>query len=228
MRDGQEDQEGVGQFAAPGTMWGVVWIALVAILLYGVVAYIGLEDLRGYVEGAGAWGPLILILAKISTLVFAPLGGAPLYPIAGALFGPVYGFVYIFIGDVVGATLCFAISRRFGRRIVAYFVSDTGMVLVERILTRMGTARGLLEARFFFLAFPEALSYAFGLTPVSYWRFIVTHIAVYAVPILAVVWLGDALVNMSAWWSTAGLVAVMALALAGVAWFVIRARRDGE
>jgi len=228
MKDGYQNDGEDKPLVASGTVSTAAWIALVAILLYGAVAYIGLEDLRGYVERAGMWGPLILILAKISTLVFAPLGGAPLYPIAGALFGPVYGFAYIFIGDIVGATLCFAISRRFGRRIVAYFVSDTGMVLVERILARMGTVRGLLEARFFFLAFPEALSYAFGLTAVSYRRFITTHVAVYTVPILAVVWLGDALVNLNAWWSAAGLVAVMALALAGVAWFVVRARRDVE
>src|SRR3989344_4033164 len=136
----------------------VLWFVLVLGLIYVSISYLGISDIREKVEGLGAWGPLVLILAKASTLVFAPLGGAPLYPVAGALFGTLNGFIYVMVGDAIGSALCFFISRRFGKKIVHYFMSGPGMQVVERLLGHMGTTRGFIETRFFFIGFPEAIS----------------------------------------------------------------------
>lgn len=195
----------------------VFWLVLALTLLYVSISYLGADNLRAKVESLGIWGPLLLILAKVSTLVFAPLGGAPLYPIAGALFGPVYGFMYVFVGDAIGSTLCFFISRRFGRRIVRYFVTESGMPIVERLLGYLGTNRGFIKVRFFFIGFPEAISYAAGLTKLPYTTFITVSMLMYIVPDALYVWLGSALVSLNPIYAAFYMMPVLLLAFCGAA-----------
>lgn len=207
--------------------WGMwaLWAAIVLGLIYAAIILIGSDDIAAHVAALGVWGPLLLICAKISTLVFAPLGGSPLYIIAGVLFGPFYGFVYVFIGDMVGAALCFYISRRFGRPVVARFVLRRGMHMIDRILAYIETHRGLREARVFFFAFPEVLGYALGLTSMSFRRFFIPHMFIYIAPIALVVWIGSALPSLDASSAATWISAVSILAVAGMIWFYLRVRR---
>ena len=71
--------------------------ALIAIFvfLFLLFQFFDIKELRLYIEAAGIWAPLMLILTKASTIVFAPLSGSFLYPLAGALFGFPNGFFYL-------------------------------------------------------------------------------------------------------------------------------------
>ncbi len=135
------------------------------------------------VERAGIWAPLLLILAKVSTLVFAPLSGAPLYPLAGAVFGVWWGTLYIIIGDLIGSIISFYISRLFGRRVVERFARGN-VPLIDKVLRVMETTKGFLVARICFIALPEAVTYAAGLTRIPFLKFIIISTAIGAVPTL--------------------------------------------
>lgn len=130
-----------------------------------------LGDVRARIEEAGIWGPLILIAAKASTIVIAPLSGSPLYPVAGALFGFWKGFFFLVLGDMLGGTIAFVLSRLFGRRIVDRFLSGQ-QNLVTKALEMMGSPRGFLLARLGFVTFPEVPAYAAGLSTIRYLPFI--------------------------------------------------------
>lgn len=205
--------------------WGrwALYVALVVGVLYAALVLVGSDDITAQVEAAGVWGPALLILAKIATLVFAPLGGSPLYLIAGILFGPVYGFVYIFIGDMVGAALCFYISRIFGRPIVGRLVLRHGMRMIDRVLAYLETRRGLIEARILFFAFPEVLGYALGLTNIAFTRFFLPHIVIYSAPIAGVVWIGASLRTADAPAVAFWIGVVSLFAVFGMVWFAVRA-----
>lgn len=203
------------------------WLVLVLGLLYVTVTYLGADDIRARVESLGVWAPLILIVAKASTLVFAPLGGAPLYPVAGALFGPVYGFFYVFVGDLIGSSLCFFISRKYGRKVMRFFVSDSGMPVVERLLTHLGTTRGFIQTRLLFIGFPEAVSYATGLTKLPYWIFISINSVVYIIPNFLLVWLGSAVVSLTPAYTALYMGGITLLAMVGVAVLFFR-MKDAE
>ena len=200
------------------------WIVFILGFMYFSFSYFGLHDIRTKVESFGIFGPLILMLAKISTLVFAPLGGTPLYPVAGALFGPVKGFIYIFIGDAIGATLCFYISRKFGRVVAERFVTASGMQVVDRLLKYLGTTKGFIEARIFFIGFPEAVSYAAGLTKLPFKIFIVVHMLIYVIPTFILVWLGDAILNLSSGYMLLVMLGTVLLSIGGGVWFYIRTK----
>jgi len=203
----------------------VLWFVLVLGLIYVSISYLGISDIREKVEGLGAWGPLVLILAKASTLVFAPLGGAPLYPVAGALFGTLNGFVYVMVGDALGSTVCFFISRKCGRRVVHRFVTDSGMPIVERLLGHMGTVRGFIETRLFFIGLPEAVSYAAGLTRLPFKTFIIINTLAYIVPNAFFVWAGSTLVTLGPLYATLYMVFISLLVVCGMAVLFWRARK---
>ncbi len=150
--------------------------------LYILVKALGGDQIHVYVEQAGPWAWLALILAKASTMIFAPLSGGLLYPMAGTLFGFWTGFVLVLIGDAIGGTVSFYISRRWGRTIVDKMLGEDSE-LVNKALTMMGTVRGFLVARVLMSPVPEVATYAAGLTRLPYLPFIAIHMAVDLLPV---------------------------------------------
>ena len=180
----------------------LIMLALVLGGLYVVFRYFDTETIKQFVESAGIWAPLALITAKASTIVFAPIGGTPLYPLAGALFGFWGGFTYLIIGDALGGIISFYISRIWGRKVVSYFFPDNK--LLDRVLRVLGSVKGLLVARVAFISFPELISYAAGLTRIPFWQFFVIFISVSVIPVAALVGLGTLFTVQNSPWSVTG------------------------
>lgn len=163
-------------------------IAFNLIGLFAVLAALALffrafdiDDVHARIAAAGIWGPLILVAAKASTIIIAPLSGSPLYPVAGALFGFWKGFLYLVLGDVIGGSVAFWISRLFGRRIADKLLGGQEN-LVAQALRSMGSTRGFLLARLGFVTFPEVPAYAAGLSRIRYAPFLVIFTLVGMVP----------------------------------------------
>ncbi len=160
------------------------WNAAFFLLALGGLVFIaktwGNDSLKIWIEAAGPWAPIVLVAAKASTIVFAPLSGALIYPLAGALFGFWKGLALTVLGDAIGGAIAFQISRRFGRRIVERMVGDEG--LLAKILTMMGTVRGFLITRLLLITAQDIVAYAAGLTKLPFFPFIVIHVGVSIVP----------------------------------------------
>jgi uncharacterized membrane protein YdjX (TVP38/TMEM64 family) len=151
--------------------------SIVTILItVGVLAFISHlfspEEITGAIDRAGVYGPLILIFMKIAAIVVAPISGAPLYPLAGALFGFEQGILYIVIGDFIGYTIAFSLSRFFGRSFIEKLIAQNERGLIARIVDHLGTTKGLIQVCFTFYAMPELIAYAAGLSRISFARFI--------------------------------------------------------
>ena len=207
-----------------------IWKSLLGLfVLVGVLAliahYIDIEALRGEIERAGWWAPLILIALKASTIVIAPLGGSPLYPIAGALFDFWEAVFYLVLGDILGGAISFYLSRYFGRALVERMLgSDPG--LITNALYMMSTVRGFFIARLCFITFPELASYAAGLSRLHFLPFIVIFAGVGVVPTLFGVSLGALIIGGGNTFWLAGLaVALSLVTLCGIALFGYLANR---
>ena len=173
----------------------VVFIAIAIGVAYWVTVKIGIDDVRATVVSAGVYAPLIVVLLKATTLVVVPLGGAPLYPIAGAIFGFWQGLGITLIGDILGSSIAFYLSRYFGRSILHFFMTRQQIPTVERLMTRMGERKSFIKAKLFFVGFPELFAYAAGLTSISFLFFIFVHIGVHAVGAGLLVKFGEVLVS---------------------------------
>jgi uncharacterized membrane protein YdjX (TVP38/TMEM64 family) len=149
----------------------IIGLVLVFVIMVVSFSYFDMSAIESFVQRAGIWAPLVLILAKASTMVFAPVSGSPLYPLSGAVFGFIPGTIYLILGDLLGSTISFFISRKFGKKVVERFARGN-VPLIDRILQFMETDKGFLIARVCFIALPEAVSYASGLTRITFTRFI--------------------------------------------------------
>lgn len=190
---------------------GVVWIAVIMAIIFLGAKYIGIENIQSKIGAAGIFGPLLFVLLKASTIVFAPLGGTPLYLVAAPLFGFTRGFAYIFLGDFFGSTIAFYISRIFGRRVMRKFLSKTGERAVDDILHHLEGWKGLAYTRIMFVGLPEVVAYATGLAAVEFWKYSLVNGIIYFIADAILVSFGEILLKSPVF----SLVALTCLSLGG-------------
>lgn len=82
------------------------------------------RELRAFVRGFGAWGPLVLVALQAAQVVIAPVPGQVLAVAAGYLYGAWWGTLYNVVGVAIGSTIAFWLSRRYGRGYVERVVHD--------------------------------------------------------------------------------------------------------
>ena len=193
------------------------------VLVFAAIATVfylfDLGDVQAFIARFGIFAPVVFILTKASTIVFAPLSGSALYPAAGALFGFWKGFIIITIGDFIGGTVAFFIARKYGVAITKRFVKSESSLL-SRMLDKIGTLKGFIFARICFVPMPEVVCYAAGLTRMSYLQFILVHMAIDIPFTMALVGSGKILTMGLSPLALGGLVVLgTAATVAGGLWF---------
>jgi uncharacterized membrane protein YdjX (TVP38/TMEM64 family) len=177
----------------------VIAVALIAAVVAGL-ALLPVKDylarLLESIEAVGPWGPVVLAGAyAVACVLFVP--GSVLTLGAGFLFGVVYGTIAVSIGSVLGATASFLIGRTLLRgviekRIAAYprfqaidrAVGEQGFKIV--LLTRLSPI------------FPfNLLNYAFGLTNVRLWQYVLASWIGMIPGTIMYVYLGSALKSLA-------------------------------
>lgn len=150
------------------TLLGVLTI----LVLFYLASLVDQEQMRALIEKGGIWSPFLFMLAKITTIIIAPLSGAFIYPLAGILFGTTKGLTYVFIADFIGYTTAFFISRIFGKRKVETYMDSSEVGVLHKIVHIVGTPKGFFTACFLFFPMPELLAYGGGLSKLRYLHFI--------------------------------------------------------
>lgn len=96
------------------TIVGLVLMGLFAWYCYRQGIFQSQEALENFLHGFGFWAPFIFTLVQGIQVVLPVLPGA-IGCLAGVLvFGPVWGFVYNYIGICVGSICAFLLARRYG------------------------------------------------------------------------------------------------------------------
>ena len=128
-------------------------------------------ELRERVAQLGTWGPLMVIGLMVLAILASTIPSGPVAVAAGAAYGHAWGTLYVILGAEIGALAAFGLARLLGREGVQRWFGDRlaggllgsqtalmGIVLVSRLLP--------------FISF-DIVSYAAGLTALSFWRFAV-------------------------------------------------------
>jgi len=153
--------------------------ALIAILsILFVIAtfkYAAAAEVRRAILILGAYGPIIYVLAKGASRIVVPVSGTPLYVLGALVWGPFYGSLLSFVGDMLGATVSFLFSRNFGRDWVMKRVSKSDSEIIPKVLATTSTTSGLIVAHFILIAFPDILNYTAGLGTVPLVTFLLVH-----------------------------------------------------
>jgi uncharacterized membrane protein YdjX (TVP38/TMEM64 family) len=98
-----------------------VILAVIALMKYfGLFQYVSIQNimnLKAWINGLGAIGPLVYILLFIAACLFF-LPGLPVAILGGLAFGPIMGTVWASIGSTTGAALAFLVARYVAREMV--------------------------------------------------------------------------------------------------------------
>ncbi len=147
-----------------------------APLLRDLASRLDADSVAALVERAGLLGPLLLIGLMTAAIVFSPIPSAPIAMAAGAAYGHVWGTLYTLIGAEAGALIAFGLARVLGRDALRHWLGDDrlsrGLMGSQNWLTLLVFASRLMP----FISF-DMISYAAGLSALSFWRFAVATLA---------------------------------------------------
>jgi len=122
------------------------------------------DVLSSFLDGAGLWAPLIFILIYTAgCCLFVP--GIVLTALGAAVFGPYWGFLYVWLGAMAGATVAFWIGRTLGRDFAASLIGDR-LKKYDDAIERNGFAT-VLYLRLIYFPFTP-MNFGMGLTKVRF------------------------------------------------------------
>lgn len=155
-----------------GIIKAVFFLAFIVAAIYIVQftsfrEFLTQEALGHFLDAAGFWAPLIYVVTYAAGIcLFVP--GTLLTAIGAAIFGPYWGFAYVWVGAMIGASAAFWIGRTLGREFAASMIGDR-LKKYDEAIERNGFAT-VLYLRLVYFPF-TAMNFGMGLTKVRFWDY---------------------------------------------------------
>jgi len=138
--------------------------AIVAVRYTPIRGMLTPAALGAFLNAAGLWAPLVYVFFYAAGVcLFLP--GTLLTGLGAAVFGPYRGFVFVWIGAMMGASAAFWIGRTLGRDFAASLVGDR-LRKYDEAIERNGFAT-VLYLRLVYFPF-TAMNFGMGLTRVRF------------------------------------------------------------
>lgn len=134
---------------------------------------VGLEPTQAWIQDQGGWAPFFFIILCAASLIIAPLSGSSLFVAGGVVFGEEIGFALSFVGSLIGCTTNYWISRCLGRKVAAALVGQQDLEKLDQWIGRLGDNSSILYMCLLMPLSQDVVSYAVGLTSISFWRFFI-------------------------------------------------------
>ena len=128
-------------------------------------------ELRAFVDGYGAFAPLVFVGLQAGQVLLAPIPGQLTGFVSGYLFGGFLGTVYSLVGVTIGSTIAFWLSRRYGRPFVERVLRAEVMDRFDAFVDQAGLLS--LFVMFLLPGLPDdALCFVGGLTEIDLWKLV--------------------------------------------------------
>jgi len=142
-------------------------LAIYVIRFTPVKDYLTQEALGRFLEVAGILAPLLyMLIYAVGVCLFIP--GTLLTALGAAIFGAYWGFLYVWVGAMIGASGAFWIGRTLGREFAASLIGDR-LKKYDDAIERNGFAT-VLYLRLVYFPF-TAMNFGMGLTKVRFWDY---------------------------------------------------------
>jgi uncharacterized membrane protein YdjX (TVP38/TMEM64 family) len=140
-------------------------VAAVGLVRYSPLKqYLTAEALQAVLDKAGFWAPVVFIFVYAGGVcLFIP--GTLLTGLGAALFGAYRGFVFVWVGAMLGACLAFFIGRTLGRDFAAALIGGR-LKKYDDAIRRNGFAT-VLYLRLVYFPFTP-MNFGMGLTSVGF------------------------------------------------------------
>jgi len=206
--------------------WGILILAATTFGVWWVMSLRDPYELAAFQEriaSLGIAGWIVLLGMQYVRVVLAFIPGGPVQIVTGAILGPLGGVAVIVAGIVLANATIFALVRRFGQRVLDFFIEGETLSKYGFIGDRIRSvpqSKLVLSVLVLYLipiVPADALTYIFALTPLKFWLFTLLSIVARMPGILISVFAGDNIIQGGYWQNTAMLFGVLALlVLAGI------------
>lgn len=150
-----------------GVLLVFILLALFAFRYTPLKDLLAQDRLSGLVKGSGIWAPLLFIaIYAIGVCLFVP--GTLLGAVGAVVFGTCRGFLYVWVGAMIGASAAFFIGRYLGRDFAASLAGDR-LKKYDEGIERHGFAT-VLYLRLVYFPF-TLMNFGMGLTKVHFWDY---------------------------------------------------------
>lgn len=131
-----------------------------------------LDMIKEYILSFGIWAPITSFFLMILQSVIAPIPAFLITLSNAAIFGWVKGAILSWSSAMAGAALCFFIARGLGRDAVEKLTSKFALKDIDGFFEKYGKHTILIARLLPFISF-DIVSYAAGLTSMSFWSFFI-------------------------------------------------------
>lgn len=139
-------------------------VAIYVIRFTPVREFLTREVLGQLLNVVGIWSPLIFMLVYAAGIcLFVP--GTLITALGAAIFGPYWGFLYVWVGAMAGASASFWIGRTLGREFAASLIGDR-LKKYDDAVERNGFAT-VLYLRLVYFPFTP-MNFGMGLTKIRF------------------------------------------------------------
>lgn len=129
------------------------------------------EAMEALVERVGFWGPVIFTVIQAVQVVIPILPGAIGCVVGVIMFGPLWGFVYSYVGICVGSMLAFAVAKTYGRPLLPVLFREKTIEKYDNWTKKGKFDLWFAVAIFLPVAPDDFLCYLAGTTPMTWRRF---------------------------------------------------------
>jgi len=141
--------------------------AIILIRFTPIKNYLTVEALGSFLDAASFWAPIVyMALYAVGVCLFLP--GTLLTGLGAAIFGPYWGFLYVWFGAMAGSSAAFFIGRTLGREFAASLIGDR-LIKYDDAIERNGFAT-VLYLRLVYFPFTP-MNFGMGLTKVRFWDY---------------------------------------------------------
>jgi uncharacterized membrane protein YdjX (TVP38/TMEM64 family) len=137
------------------------------------VSYLKNADVKGFRDYLLSFGPLAAVVSGLLMVfqsIIAPLPAFVITFANGLLFGWFFGAILSWSSAMLGAILCFYLAKFLGRPIVEKIVTKKALDWWDQFFTKYGK-HSIFIARLVPIVSFDLISYATGVTSVSFWQF---------------------------------------------------------
>lgn len=151
---------------------GIAITIYASIWAYNEGLFTDEEKLKAFISGFDKSAFLVFIIIQIIQTVIPIIPGALTIPLGVVIFGPLFGFIYNYIGIMIGSVINFFLARRYGKNLVLTLV---GRKNYEKFMRKMNNGYTFERIFTFGMFFPfspaDFLCYMAGLSNMKFKKY---------------------------------------------------------
>lgn len=170
-------------------------IGLVIAIVDPQLFFASQDATREWILGFGLLAPVVFVSLQIIQVLLPPISHYTVGIIGGFIYGPFLGGFLNWIGRVIGHSIAFLISKRYGRKVVEKYLSESDLKRFDILLsgqTESSPQAMILFLIYFLPLFPDdEISYVVGTSKMKYRVFLLANVFGHVGGALSLAYIGN-------------------------------------